>query len=147
VHNCPRLAVAQERRGINRFYLITDDSIIQKNSRLPSGIYGCQPPLGSRYFSGYGSLNLNCLETNLRLWGNMMEPRLFTMIRKNDESHVSGTGRVLDGVVFHNGKVVICWPSEEKRGYPSLGIFDSFEAFKFIHIDSHPANETEIVWL
>jgi hypothetical protein len=47
-----------------------------------------------------------------------MEPRLFTMIRKNDESHVSGTGRVLDGVVFHNGKVVICWRSEEKHGYP-----------------------------
>jgi hypothetical protein len=77
----------------------------------------------------------------------MTEPRLFTMIRKNDESHVSGTGRVLDGTVFHNGKVVICWRSEEKHSDSSLGIFDSFEAFKSIHIDPHPSNDTEIVWL
>jgi hypothetical protein len=77
----------------------------------------------------------------------MAEPRLFTMIRKHDESHISGTGRVLDGAVFHNGKVVICWRTEERHGYSSLGIYDSFEAFKFIHIDSHPTNETEIVWL
>jgi hypothetical protein len=76
-----------------------------------------------------------------------VEPKLFTMIRKNDESHVSGTGRVLDGVVFSNGKVVIYWRTEEKGGHSSLGIYDSFEAFKFIHIDSHPTNETEIIWL
>jgi hypothetical protein len=69
------------------------------------------------------------------------------MIRKQDESHVSGTGRVLDGVVFHNGKVVVCWRTENKHGYTSVGMYDSFEAFKFIHIDSHPHNETEIVWL
>ena len=74
-----------------------------------------------------------------------MAPKLFTVIRKNDESHVSGTGRVLDGVVFHNGKVVICWRTEERHGHTSLGIYASFEAFKFIHIDSHPTNETEIV--
>jgi hypothetical protein len=77
----------------------------------------------------------------------MKEPKLFTMIRKQDESHVSGTGRVLDGIIFHNGKVVICWRSEEKDGCSSLGIFDSFEAFKSIHIDPHPTNEAEIVWL
>ena len=77
----------------------------------------------------------------------MTEPKLFTMIRKFDESHVSGTGRVLDGVVFPNGKVVICWRKNEKGGHPSLGIYDSFEAFQFIHIDSHPTNETEIIWL
>jgi hypothetical protein len=79
--------------------------------------------------------------------GKMPEPKLFTMIRKHDESHISGTGRVLDGVVFHNGKVAICWRTEDNHGYSSLGIYDSFEAFKFIHIDSHPTNETEIVWL
>jgi hypothetical protein len=77
----------------------------------------------------------------------MTEPKLFTMIRKNDESHVSGTGRVLDGTVFHNGKVVICWRTEGNDGYSSLGIYDSFDAFKFVHIDSHPGNETEIMWL
>ena len=77
----------------------------------------------------------------------MKEPKLFTMIRKQDESHVSGTGRVLDGIIFHNGKVVICWRSEERHGHSSMGIYDSFEAFKSIHIDPHPTNEAEIVWL
>lgn len=32
----------------------------------------------------------------------MDEPKLFTVTRKSDESGVSGTGRILDGVVFHN---------------------------------------------
>lgn len=77
----------------------------------------------------------------------MDEPKLFTMIRKNDESHISGTGRVLDGIVFHNGKVAICWRTEHKHGHTGIGLYDSFEAFKFIHIDSHPTNETEIIWL
>jgi hypothetical protein len=77
----------------------------------------------------------------------MTEPRLFTMIRKSDESHVSGTGRVLDGVIFHNGRVVICWRSQEKNRHSSMGIYDSFEIFKSIHIDPHPTNQTEIVWL
>ena len=77
----------------------------------------------------------------------MTEPKLFTMIRKRDESRISGTGRVLDGVVFHNGRVVICWRAEERHGHSSMGMYDSFEAFKFIHIDSHPTNETEILWL
>jgi adenine-specific DNA-methyltransferase len=33
-------------------------------------------------------------------------PRLFTLVRKIDQSGISGTGRVLDGVVFHTGQVV-----------------------------------------
>ena len=75
------------------------------------------------------------------------EPRLFTLIRKADESGVSGTGRVLDGVVFHNGKVAVCWRTELKHGYSSVAVYDSFKAFKFIHIDSHPANEAELKFL
>lgn len=77
----------------------------------------------------------------------MEEPKLFTIKRKSDESGVSGTGRVLDGIVFHNGKVAICWRTENKHGYTSVAVYDSFEAFKFIHIDSHPTNDTEIEFL
>lgn len=77
----------------------------------------------------------------------MNEPKIFSIIRKADESHVSGTGRVCDGIVFHNGKVAICWRTENVHGYTSVAVYDSFEAFKFIHIDSHPTNNTEIVWI
>lgn len=75
--------------------------------------------------------------------------KTFTVIRLGDESGVSGTGRVLDGVVFHNGQVVICWRTDiegSKHGASSLGIYNSWEDFKYIHIDSHPANMTQIVW-
>ena len=70
------------------------------------------------------------------------EPRLFTIIRNNDESGVSGKGRVLDGCVFPNGRVVICWRVQ----YQTIAVYESFEAFEAIHIASHPTNNTEIVW-
>ncbi len=73
----------------------------------------------------------------------LKEPRLFTMIRTHDISGVSGTGRVLDGVVFGNGKVSVCW----RHSMNSVAIYDSFECFLSIHVDSHPTNETEIIWL
>jgi hypothetical protein len=79
--------------------------------------------------------------------GTPMEPCLFTMIRHHDERGVSGTESVLDGVVFHHGKVVICWRTEEQHGSTRVGVYDSWEAFTFIHIDSHPTNEMEIQWL
>lgn len=76
-------------------------------------------------------------------------PRVFTMVRNADKSGVSGTGRVLDGVVFHNGQVVVCWRTDidaAKHGDSSIGIYPSWEAFKHIHISSHPDNKTEIIW-
>ena len=79
-----------------------------------------------------------------------MEPKLFSIRRVNDESGVSGKGRVLDGVLFHNGQVVICWRTDiegAKHGYSSLGIYPNWEAFEFIHIKSHPTNETVIIWV
>ena len=80
----------------------------------------------------------------------MQGPRIFTMYRVKDESGVSGSGRVLDGCLFHTGKVVICWRTDVEaaaHGHSSIGIYDSWEAFKFLHIDSHPTNETRIEWL
>lgn len=79
------------------------------------------------------------------------EPKLFTMYRNlNDESNVSGTGRVLDGMVGHNGKVVVIWRTDKdarKHGFSSIGVYDSFENFKAVHIDSHPSNGTVIKFL
>lgn len=81
--------------------------------------------------------------------GETTEPRTFTVVRRSDESGVSGTGRVLDGCIFHNGQVVICWRGDinsETSGYASLAIYPSWEAFHKIHIAAHPENKTEVVF-
>lgn len=70
------------------------------------------------------------------------EPRRFTLFREKDASGVSGVGRVLDGVVFHNGKTVVCW----RTLVSSVSVYDNFEDFRFIHIDSHPDNGSVIRW-
>lgn len=77
----------------------------------------------------------------------MDEPRLFTMIRRADESGVSGTGRVLDGAVFHTGQVVVCWRSDlntAQPGFSSLAIYASWEAFLHVHVRPHHPSATEI---
>ncbi len=76
-------------------------------------------------------------------------PRLFTLIRRADETGVSGTGRVLDGTIFHTGQVVVCWRSDlrsDKPGFSSLVIYSCWEAFLAIHVAPHPAEQTEIVF-
>jgi len=79
--------------------------------------------------------------------------RRFSMYRRGDESGVSVLGRVLDGVVFHTGQVVVCWRTAldatqgKGRGRSSLGIYASWEAFDALHIASHAANRTDIEWL
>lgn len=77
----------------------------------------------------------------------MDEPKLFTLFRHKDESGVSGTGRVLDGVVFHTGQVVVCWRSDirpEQPSFSSLAIYPSWDAFLHIHVHPHPDEATEI---
>ena len=82
-------------------------------------------------------------------------PRVFTMIRNNDESGTSGVGRVLDGVIFPCGKTVVCWDPDAMRESAKIGdknvnsvaVFDSYEAFEAIHIGQHPTNLTEIKFL
>lgn len=76
-------------------------------------------------------------------------PAVFTMIRQQDETGISGTGRVLDGTVFHTGQVVVCWRSDlrvDKPGFSSLVIYNSWEAFLAIHVEPHPAEQTKIVF-
>lgn len=67
------------------------------------------------------------------------------MIRQADETGISGVGRVLDGVVFPDGQTVIRWCVADKPA--STEVHDSFDAFVAIHVESHPSNHTEIVWL
>jgi hypothetical protein len=78
-----------------------------------------------------------------------MNPRLFTVIRRFDASGVSGTGRIMDGIIFHTGQVVVCWRAnidQSRPVYSSICIYPSWEAFKHIHIDLHPENQTEVLF-
>ncbi len=80
----------------------------------------------------------------------MSEPRLFTISRRFDASGTSGTGRVMDGVIFHTGQVVVCWRSDvdpDRAGFSSICIYPSWDAFKHIHIDPHPENQTEVFFM
>lgn len=70
--------------------------------------------------------------------------RPFAVERQSDESGVSGTGIVLEGVVFSTGVVVIHWLTPAPRG--SISIFDSWEQFMGIHVGPHPTNRTRILW-
>ena len=63
------------------------------------------------------------------------------MVRNNDESGVSGTGKVLEGAIFSNGSTVVYWTASE---FNSFGIYKNFYEFYAIHIKSHPTNNTEL---
>lgn len=71
------------------------------------------------------------------------QPRRFHMIRENDATGISGTGRVLDGGVFYTGQVVVCWRSR----HSSITIYASWEDFLAVHITPHPENHSRVVFL
>ena len=64
--------------------------------------------------------------------------KIFYLKRTEDESGVSGTGRVAQGFIFDNGKVAVSWLSE----HPSVTIYDSIGEVHAIH--GH-GGKTEIV--
>ena len=66
--------------------------------------------------------------------------KIFKMYRKYDISGVSGTGYILDGIIFDDGITIVKWRSN----HSSISIFKSFEDFKAIHIEPHPENNTII---
>ncbi len=70
--------------------------------------------------------------------------RLFCCERQADETGISGTGVVLEGVVFSSGITVIHWLSPPPHG--SISIWESFDQFMSIHITPHPTNKTRILW-
>lgn len=69
----------------------------------------------------------------------------FMMIRQYDVTGISGSGHVLDGVQFNNGKVVIAW-NKGIANASSIVVWDCFDDFYRVHIARHPENETIIIW-
>lgn len=66
--------------------------------------------------------------------------RIFVLKREEDESGVSGTGIVAEGIEFGNGKCVLSW-----RGEPnSMGVFGDIAAVEKIH--GH-RGKTKVVFL
>jgi len=55
--------------------------------------------------------------------------KIFYLKREEDESGISGTGRVAQGFVFDNGKVCVSWLSE----HPSVTIYDNIGEVHAIH--------------
>lgn len=80
-------------------------------------------------------------------------PRIFTLVRNTDPTGISGTGRVLDGVIFHTGQVVTCWRTDlniKDKGidaYSTMGIYPSYDAFLHVHVKPHPEGSNKVVFL
>ena len=70
----------------------------------------------------------------------------FEMIRVHDQGGVSGTGLVLEGIEYANGKVAVTWLGKGSIHAASVAVYDSMDDFMNIHVRSHPNNETQILW-
>lgn len=66
--------------------------------------------------------------------------RRFYVERVEDESGVSGVGKVAEGVEFDNGKVAMQWLSHK----PSCTLFDNIKHLKDLH--GH-GGKTVVVWI
>lgn len=66
---------------------------------------------------------------------------LFELHRKQDFSGISGTGHVLDGVVFPDGTTVIHWKSKNS----SVAVFKTYRHFERTHVAYH--GQSEIHWV
>jgi hypothetical protein len=53
----------------------------------------------------------------------------FRLNRLQDETKISGTGHVADGVQFRNGKCVLCWNTD----YSSVAVYDDVVTLMKIH--------------
>jgi hypothetical protein len=69
-------------------------------------------------------------------------PRRFWLRRMRDETGVSRTGRVLEGVVWQDGRVTVQW----RPPASSLGIYKDMAEFLAIHVECHPS-ASEVVWV
>ena len=70
--------------------------------------------------------------------------RTFTVARQSDETGVSGTGVVIEGVVLATGQCIVHWLYPPPRG--GIAIFDSMNDFIRVHIQPHPGNKTIITY-
>lgn len=66
-------------------------------------------------------------------------PALFKLVREVDETGVSGTGHVADGVVWHDGTVAVRWRTDTR----STVIYDRLADVEKIH--GH-GGKTRVVW-
>lgn len=57
------------------------------------------------------------------------KPRLFRLVRESDETGISGTGHIADGVIFTDGTCALRWRSE----YRSTALYGSFTDLLKIH--------------
>lgn len=70
--------------------------------------------------------------------------RTFELERQSDETGVSGTGVVVEGVAFTTGVVVAHWLTPAPWG--SVTIWPGWATFMSVHVWSHPTNSTRIHW-
>lgn len=74
----------------------------------------------------------------------------FELIRQSDESGVSGTGLVLQGIIFNDGTVAVRWCTENagqsSTVYGPENGTSGWQKFLSIHVLSHPTNGTVIVF-
>jgi hypothetical protein len=70
--------------------------------------------------------------------------RTFTVARRADETGVSGTGVVIEGVTLATGQCIVHWLYPPPRG--GIAIFDSMNDFINVHVGPHPANKTIITY-
>lgn len=73
---------------------------------------------------------------------NSNPPRRFYIERLKDETGVSRTGRVLEGILWQNGEVTVQW----RPPLSTLGHYKDFQTFMTIHVDCHPSCN-EVRWL
>jgi len=66
--------------------------------------------------------------------------RTFELVRHEDETGVSGTGKVAEGIEFSNGKCAMSWITS----FASVAVYDSIQLVKQIH--GHDG-KTEIRWV
>lgn len=66
--------------------------------------------------------------------------RRFHLVRDDDISGVSGTGIVVEGVEFENGKVAICWTTK----FHVCSIIDNMHTLEKVH--GH-GGRTRVVWI
>jgi hypothetical protein len=66
--------------------------------------------------------------------------RRFLLIRIEDVSGVSGTGRVAEGVLFSTGKCVLSWVTE----FRSVAVYDNIEELNAIHGHN---GRTRVEWI
>jgi hypothetical protein len=67
--------------------------------------------------------------------------RRFYLNRSEDTAGVSGTGRVLEGVLTDSGRVMVEWIAP----YKTIAVYDTLEQFVALHVQL--PHQSELVWV